>query len=72
MGDRLLTMLEKSTIVSGALALGIWGAVGYLACTGRPIPDILANAALIIVGFFFGAKTQGTGQAATERMVKHG
>lgn len=70
--DRFWTLLEKSTIVSGAIALGVTGAVVYLAVAGLPIPDLLGNVALIIIGFFFGSKTQNAGQSAIDRMVKHG
>jgi hypothetical protein len=65
-------MLEKSTLVSGLIALAVVGAIVYLSIVGKPIPDLLGNTALIIVGFFFGSKVQNTGQGAIERMVKHG
>lgn len=62
--DRLLGMLEKSIIVSGIIALACVGAVIYLAITGQTIPELLQNVTLIIVGFFFGAKSQNTGTQA--------
>jgi hypothetical protein len=65
-------MLEKSTLVSGLIALGVVGAIIYLSITGQVIPDLLGNSALIIIGFFFGSKVQNTGQSAIDRMVKHG
>lgn len=46
----------KSNIISGALALAIWGAVIYLAVSQLPIPDILYVGGATIIGFFFGAK----------------
>jgi len=58
--NRFWDLLERSVIVSGFIALGVLGAVVYLSVVGQPIPDLLGNAALIIVGFFFGAKTQAT------------
>lgn len=70
--DRVLTMLEKSTLVSGLIALGVVGAIIYLSIIGQVIPDLLGNSALIIIGFFFGSKVQNTGQSAIDRMVKHG
>jgi len=48
---------NKSTIMSGVLALIVMGSVIYLAVTGRPIPDVLAASASVIVGFFFGARS---------------
>ena len=58
------TLLEKSVIVSGLIALGTIGAVVYLSVTGQPIPELLGNASLIIVGFFFGAKSANAGYQA--------
>jgi len=48
---------NKSTIMSGVLALIVMTAVIYLAVTGQPIPDVLAASASVIVGFFFGARS---------------
>jgi len=48
---------NKSTIISGILALAVTGAVIYLAVRGLPIPDTLAAAASVIVGFFFGSRS---------------
>jgi biotin transporter BioY len=68
--DRLLDMLEKSTLISGIIATGLIGAVIYLSIVNQPIPELLQNAALIIVGFFFGAKTQNSASiAALKRSI---
>lgn len=48
---------NKSTIMSGILALAVMCAVIYLAVTGQPIPDVLAASASVIIGFFFGARS---------------
>jgi len=58
--ERFWDLAEKSTIVSGFIAIGITAAIIYLAVAGQPIPDLLGNSALIIIGFFFGSKAQGT------------
>jgi len=67
MGKKLLELLQSSVIISGALALGIAGAIVYLAVTGQPIPDVLATAFATIIGFFFGARQ---GRAEAERVHK--
>jgi len=54
--DRFWKLLEQSTIISGTLALVIVGAVVYLAVTGQVIPDLLGQALLIVISFFFGTK----------------
>jgi len=48
---------NKSTVVSGLLALIIWSAVVYLAVAGQVVPDVLAAGAAVVVGFFFGARS---------------
>jgi len=61
-------LLEQSTIVSGFIAVCVIGAVVYLSVTQQPIPELLGNACLIIVGFFFGAKSANAGyQAAIKK-----
>jgi len=65
--DRFWTLLEKSTIVSGFIAVGVTGAIIYLSVTSQPIPELLGNAALIIIGFFFGSKTTDAGYRALNR-----
>jgi len=68
--NRFWDLLEKSVIVSGVIALGIVAAIIFLACSLQPIPELLGNAALIIIGFFFGAKTQGTANRLPQNQIK--
>lgn len=62
--DKFWGLLEKSVIVSGFIAVTVVGSIVYLSVTGQPIPELLGNAALIIIGFFFGAKTTDAGYRA--------
>lgn len=55
------TLLEKSVIVSGIIALGVTGSIVYLSVTGQQIPELLGNAGLLVIGFFFGAKSTDAG-----------
>jgi len=64
--NRFWDLLEKSTLVSGFIAVSFTAAIVYLSITGRPIPDLLGNAALIIVGFFFGAKSNQSAISALQ------
>jgi len=59
--DRFWNALEKSIIVSGFIATTVTGSIVYLSVTGQPIPELLGNAALIIIGFFFGSKAMSVG-----------
>lgn len=52
----------KSTILSGLLALGIWGAIIYLSIAALPIPDILYFGGASVIAFFFGSKVGEAGQ----------
>ena len=57
-GQQILELFRESVIVSGFIAMGCVGAVLYLSITGKPVPDILSNVCMIVVGFFFGGKVQ--------------
>jgi len=65
--NRFWDLLEKSTIVSGFIAVVVTTSIVYLAVTGQPIPELLGNAALIIVGFFFGSKVTDAGFRALRK-----
>lgn len=49
---------SKSNIISGIIAIGVWGAIIALAFQGRDIPAILATAGGAIIVFFYRAKGQ--------------
>lgn len=61
--DRFWKLLEQSTIISGLIAIAVVACVIYLAATGQVIPDLLGQALLIVLSFFFGTKVG----AASER-----
>ena len=60
----LQSQWEQSNIISGILAIAIWGAIIYLAVTQVPVPEILYYGGSTVLGIFFGAKV---GQQAGER-----
>jgi len=64
--DRFWSAWEKSTIVSGLLAVGLMGVVGYLAVTGQEIPETISLAFVSLIAWFFGAK----GRDDTKRLVE--
>ena len=51
-------LLEKSVIVSTYITVVLVGVCAFLWCTGQPVPDLLATALMLVLGFFFGAKMQ--------------
>jgi len=66
--SKFWSLLEESVIVSGIIALGCVGAVIYLAVVGKPIPDVLVNICMIVVGFFFGGKVQQAQSRLADRL----
>lgn len=65
-------LLEESVLVSGVIALSCIGAVVYLSVTGQPIPDILVNISMVVVGFFFGGKVQQAQNTLVNKMSGRG
>jgi len=51
-----LSLIERSVIVQGIVTLAVIGADIYLAVTGRPIPELLSQVTLLVLGFYFGSK----------------
>jgi len=61
-------LLEESVLVSGFIACACIVAMLYLAVRGLPIPDILSNVVMVVVGFFFGGKVQLAQQNLARQM----
>jgi len=49
-------LLQESVILQAFLTAAIWGVTVYLLATGQEVPDELNTAAILILGFYFGAK----------------
>ena len=65
-------LLEESVLVSGIIALSCIGAVVYLSVAGKPVPDILVNISMVVVGFFFGGKVQQAQSTIAAKMSERG
>jgi len=50
----------QNTIISGLLALVIWGTIVYLSIIGTDPPDVLVGAGGVIIGFFFRSKLEAS------------
>ena len=53
-------LFEKSVILQGLITVGVVGASLYLGLTGQAIPDALGQGLWVVLGFWFGTKTQAT------------
>ena len=62
--DKFWELLEKSTIVSGLVAVMVMGTICYLTATGQEVPELLGTLGLAILAFFFGAKSSDAGYRA--------
>lgn len=62
---------SQSIIISGVLALAIWGAIIYLAIAQVPVPEILYFGGASVIGFFFGSKVGQSQGAFAARSAKH-
>ena len=60
MQDNFWTLLAKSVIVSGFIVVVCMSTLAYLAIVGKPIPEVLINITLTVVGFYFGSKVGAT------------
>jgi hypothetical protein len=56
--QRFWDLLRESVIVQGMITCAFVGTTCYLWATGRPVPQELWTANTVVLGFFFGAKTQ--------------
>jgi len=54
---RFWDAFDKSLIVSGILALLVWGVILYLAIAQIQIPEVLGAGGALILGFFFGSRS---------------
>jgi uncharacterized membrane protein len=55
-GSRFLDLVERSVIVQAIVTLALVAAVIYLAVTQQPIPQLLEQLTLLVLGFYFGAR----------------
>jgi len=51
-------LLKESVIIQSLVTLILVVVVSYMYVTGIPVPDTLVNLLMVIVGYWFGSKTQ--------------
>ena len=55
---KLLDLIERSVIVQGLVTLGLIGVAGAMYLQGKPVPEGLIQCVYLVLGFWFGTKTQ--------------
>jgi hypothetical protein len=56
--DTFWKLLQESVIVQALITLVLVIAVAYLSITQQPVPDLLSTSLMLVLGFYFGQKTQ--------------
>lgn len=56
--DKLIELLRDSTLIQGSITLICIAAIVYLWVTGKEVNDQLVNIVVLIIGYYFGSKTQ--------------
>lgn len=67
MRNAFWTLMEKSTITSGVLAIALVGTACYCAITETPVPEYITLSLGVVVGFFFSSKAKDAQVARIHR-----
>jgi len=68
--SRFWEEFSKSNVISGILALIIWGVICYLAVVGQDVPEVLVGGGLSVMSFFFGSKAGTQAERLRSRLKK--
>lgn len=55
--NKMIDLLKESVLVQGVITLVVIGVAGYLIIQGKPIPENWNTILMLIIGFYFGAKS---------------
>jgi len=56
--DKFWQLLQESVIVQALITLALVATTCYLVATGREVPESLSTSLMLVLGFYFGSKTQ--------------
>jgi len=51
-------LLQESVIVQAIITLALVATACYMVATGQDVPELLSTALMLVLGFYFGSKTQ--------------
>jgi|YNPNPStandDraft_1061719.scaffolds.fasta_scaffold04442_9 uncharacterized membrane protein AbrB (regulator of aidB expression) len=66
----MVELLRQSVLIQALLALLCACAIVYCVVSNLPVPDVMSNAFLLILGFYFGSKVQQSAVDVVARMSK--
>lgn len=58
MSNKFYDLLRESVLVQALITFLLGCVICYLAVVGKPIPEMLTTAFMVIIGFYFGQKVQ--------------
>jgi len=56
--ERFWQLFEESVIVQACIALAMVITICAMVVLGRDIPDLMTNALMLVLGFYFGSKSE--------------
>lgn len=56
-GDQIVLLLKESVLIQGTMTVAVTGVCCYMVIVGRPIPDLFSVAWSLLMGFYFGSKS---------------
>ena len=66
--ERFWELLEESVILQATLTIIMAVLIAVLVLTGREIPDIVSTSFAVVLGFYFGAKTEQKAKALASKI----
>lgn len=67
--ETFLSLLKQSVIIQAMITLIVISTIAYMYINNLPVPDGLVNLAFIIVGYYFGSKSQQATDVMVARMT---
>jgi hypothetical protein len=64
MASALLELLRESVLIQALITFVFVAAASWIAATGGSVPDWMIQALMLILGFYFGSKTERAIQTA--------
>lgn len=72
MGEKIIELIRESTVVQGTITIVVLLTVAYMAIMGQSVPDFLIQALMLVLGFYFGAKSQQQAMAIIRTVKEKG
>ena len=68
--NRFLDMFERSVIIQAMITLSLIVTLCYLFLTKQPVPELLTQITLLVIGYYFGQKQVNEVRTSAQAMVR--